>query len=84
MKDGGSDKSDLKTRSLGYSNVPSLATVCTSWKIVMGHRFKVSPEILEKPGIGPTTPGKRIALPLHQEVSEIKDVDTNFMSFDSA
>ena len=57
-----SDKSGLKTRSLGlnpsgtafsqYFHFGSLSLI-----VVMGPWFKVSSERLEKPGIDPTIPG---------------------------
>ena len=57
--------SGLKTRPLGLNTLgttlfptssQSVLVSSLSWKIVMGPRFRVSSERLEKPGIEPTTP----------------------------
>ena len=58
-----SDKSGLKTRSLGpnaqQSSAWSQCVLVSSlfWKIVMGPLVKVLLESLETPGTEPTTPG---------------------------
>ena len=53
--------SSIGLNALGTTQIPvssqSVRVSSLSWKIVMGPRFRVSSERLEKPGIEPTTTG---------------------------